>query len=112
MVVLPVMADINFNQNTFKRKKRYQVKGDEEGFKVVAKFFKKISAAWCSDPRNLPKWCNGVISQNTEYRIPGRITTEIAFGQSKVFFLLHNYIHSKQEDLFYFATVSHFCSPV
>ena len=93
MVVLPVMADINFNQNTFKRKKRYHVKGDEEGFKVVAKFFKKIAATWCSDPRNLPKWCNGVISQNDtgfwkipRHTEPGRITTEIAFGQSKVFF--------------------------
>ena len=44
MVVLPVMADINFNQNTFKRKTGK--KGRGKRFKVVAKYlWRKIKTA-------------------------------------------------------------------
>ena len=39
MVVLPVMADINFNQNTFKRKRGKKPKR-RKGFKVLAKYLK------------------------------------------------------------------------
>ena len=47
MVVLPVMADINFNQNTFKRKTGK--KGRGKRFKVVAKYLWtkiKTAAGW------------------------------------------------------------------